>query len=91
MREISDSASSLALIKAMPGNIGLEPMLCEIEKPTIRSTGAVGTSADNAAAEAFDGTLKRETPQGARRWPSARQAMSPPRWNSRGEPTAPRA
>jgi hypothetical protein len=36
--------------------------------------GAVGTSADNAAAEAFNASLKRETLQGARRWPSAQQA-----------------
>ncbi|WP_214111329.1 IS3 family transposase [Acrocarpospora catenulata] len=39
-----------------------------------QSMGAVGTSADNSAAEAFNATLKRETLQGARHWPSARQA-----------------
>lgn len=39
-----------------------------------RSRGAVGTSADNAAAEAFNATLKRETLQGAHHWPTARQA-----------------
>ncbi|GAA0838306.1 hypothetical protein GCM10009525_47940 [Streptosporangium amethystogenes subsp. fukuiense] len=39
-----------------------------------RSMGAIGTSADNAAAEAFNATLKRETLQGAKRWPSAREA-----------------
>jgi transposase InsO family protein len=39
-----------------------------------QSMGAVGTSADNAAAEAFNATLKRETLQGARRWASARHA-----------------
>jgi transposase InsO family protein len=39
-----------------------------------QSMGAVGTSADNAAAEAFNATLKRETLQGAKRWSSARQA-----------------
>jgi transposase InsO family protein len=39
-----------------------------------QSMGAVGTSADNAAAEAFNATLKRETLQGARRWTSARHA-----------------
>jgi len=39
-----------------------------------QSMGAVGTSADNAAAEAFNATLKRETLQGARRWSSAREA-----------------
>jgi transposase InsO family protein len=40
----------------------------------IQSMGAVGTSADNATAEAFNATLKRETLQGARRWASARRA-----------------
>ncbi|WP_442939474.1 IS3 family transposase [Nonomuraea sp. SYSU D8015] len=39
-----------------------------------QSMGAVGTSADNAAAEAFNATLKRETLQGAKRWSSAREA-----------------
>ena len=39
-----------------------------------RSRGAVGTSADNAAAEAFNASLKRETLQGAKRWPGARAA-----------------
>ncbi|MEU0478758.1 IS3 family transposase [Streptosporangium sp. NPDC006013] len=39
-----------------------------------RSMGAVGTSADNSAAEAFNASLKRETLQHAKRWPSARQA-----------------
>jgi transposase InsO family protein len=39
-----------------------------------QSMGTVGTSADNAAAEAFNATLKRETLQGAKRWLSARQA-----------------
>ena len=39
-----------------------------------QSMGTVGTSADNAAAEAFNASLKRETLQGAKRWPSARQA-----------------
>jgi transposase InsO family protein len=39
-----------------------------------QSMGSVGTSADNAAAEAFNATLKRETLQGAKRWGSARQA-----------------
>jgi transposase InsO family protein len=31
--------------------------------------GAVGTSADNALAESFNATLKRETLQGGRAWP----------------------
>jgi transposase InsO family protein len=39
-----------------------------------QSMGAVGTSADNAAAEAFNASLKRETLQDAHRWPSARHA-----------------
>ncbi|MFG2007440.1 IS3 family transposase [Spirillospora sp. NPDC048911] len=39
-----------------------------------RSRGAVGTSADNAAAESFNATLKRETLQGADQWASARDA-----------------
>lgn len=39
-----------------------------------RSRGAVGTSADNAAAESFNATLKRETLQGAAHWPDTRTA-----------------
>lgn len=39
-----------------------------------RSRGAVGTSADNAAAESLNASLKRETLQGAHRWPDARTA-----------------
>ncbi|GAA4183064.1 IS3 family transposase [Streptosporangium oxazolinicum] len=39
-----------------------------------RSRGAVGTSADNAAAESFNASLKRETLQGAHHWPDARTA-----------------
>ncbi len=39
-----------------------------------RSRGAVGTSADNAAAESFNATLKRETLQGRKRWNSAGEA-----------------
>ncbi len=35
-----------------------------------RSMGAIGSSADNAAAESFNATLKRETLQGAHAWPS---------------------
>ena len=37
-----------------------------------QSMGAVGTSADNALAESFNATLKRETLQGAARWESPR-------------------
>jgi transposase InsO family protein len=44
--------------------------LCE-QLGVRRSMGAVGTSADNAAAEAFNATLKRETVQGARRFDGA--------------------
>ena len=43
-----------------------------------RSMGAVGTSADNAMAESFNATLKRETLAGAHGWPdpaTARQAV----------------
>ena len=39
-----------------------------------RSMGAVGSSADNALAESFNATLKRETLHGAARWASARDA-----------------
>jgi transposase InsO family protein len=50
----------------------------------IRSRGAVGTSADNAAAESFNATLKRETLQGAKRWSGARAArLSVFRWITR--------
>lgn len=41
-----------------------------------RSRGAVGTSADNAAAESFNATLKRETLQGRKRWASAGEARA---------------
>lgn len=39
-----------------------------------RSMGAVGSSADNALAESFNATLKRETLHGAARWASAHDA-----------------
>ncbi|MER6549703.1 IS3 family transposase [Streptomyces sp. NPDC001250] len=39
-----------------------------------RSTGAVGTSADNAAAESFFASLKREILPGRRGWPTERAA-----------------
>jgi transposase InsO family protein len=39
-----------------------------------RSMGAVGSSADNALAESFNATLKRETLAGASRWDSPAQA-----------------
>jgi transposase InsO family protein len=38
------------------------------------SMGAVGSSADNALAESFNATLKRETLRGAARWATARDA-----------------
>ena len=41
-----------------------------------RSRGAVGTSADNAAAESFNSTLKRETLQGRKRWNGAGEARA---------------
>ena len=41
-----------------------------------RSRGAVGTSADDAAAESFNATLKRETLQGRKRWNSAGEARA---------------
>lgn len=34
----------------------------------------MGTSADNAVAESFNATMKRETLQGAKRWPGAHAA-----------------
>ena len=36
-----------------------------------QSMGAVGTSADNALAESFNASLKRETLQGGHAWPDA--------------------
>ncbi|MGW4720970.1 IS3 family transposase [Nocardia sp. NPDC004260] len=44
------------------------------ELGVIQSRGAVGSSADNAVAEAWNGSLKRETLQGADRFASARDA-----------------
>ena len=49
-----------------------------------RIMSAVGSSADNALAESFNATLKRETLQGRKSWPTERQArldtlpMAPP-------------
>ena len=49
-----------------------------------RSRGAVGTSADNAAAESFNATLKRETLQGKKRWSGAREGrLAGFRWVTR--------
>lgn len=47
--------------------------VCE-ELGVVRSRGAVGTSADNAAAESFNASLKRETLQGRKSWSGAREA-----------------
>jgi transposase InsO family protein len=44
--------------------------LCDVLGVT-RSMGAVGSSADNALAESFNPTLKREVLQDARSWPDA--------------------
>jgi transposase InsO family protein len=40
----------------------------------VQSMGAVGSSADNAAAESLIAAFKRETLQGARNWATATQA-----------------
>ena len=49
-------------------------MLCA-KLGVVQSMGAVGASADNALAESFNATLKRETlQQGASRWESPRVA-----------------
>jgi len=42
------------------------------ELGVVQSMGAVGTSADNALAESFNATLKREVLQDARTWPDQR-------------------
>ncbi len=39
-----------------------------------RSMSAVGSSADNALAESFNATFKRETLQGRKTWPTEREA-----------------
>ncbi|WP_406110199.1 IS3 family transposase [Streptomyces sp. NBC_01003] len=49
-----------------------------------RSRGAVGTSADNAAAESLNATMKRETLQGRKRWNGASEArLAVFRWATR--------
>lgn len=54
------------------------------ELGVVQSMGAVGSSADNAAAEALNATLKRETLQGAHRFASARHArLTVFRWITR--------
>lgn len=50
----------------------------------VQSMGAVGTSADNAAAEAFNASLKRETLQRRKCWSGAREArLAVFRWVTR--------
>lgn len=39
-----------------------------------QSMSAVGSSADNAAAESFNATFKRETPKGRKGWSNEREA-----------------
>jgi transposase InsO family protein len=57
--------------------------LCE-KFGVAQSMGAVGSSADNALAESFNATLKRETLQGAARWESPRAArLAVFRWITR--------
>ncbi|WP_211831473.1 MULTISPECIES: IS3 family transposase [Streptomyces violaceusniger group] len=54
------------------------------ELGVIRSRGAVGTSADNAAAESLNATMKREMLQGRKRWNGAREArLAVFRWATR--------
>ncbi|WP_435826567.1 IS3 family transposase, partial [Nonomuraea dietziae] len=54
------------------------------ELGVVQSMGAVGSSADNAAAESFNATLKRETLQGRTSWSTARDArLEVFRWASR--------
>lgn len=57
--------------------------VCE-DLGVIKSCGAVGTSADNAAAESLNASLKRETLQGKKRWNGAREArLAVFRWATR--------
>jgi transposase InsO family protein len=57
--------------------------VCE-DLGVVRSRGAVGTSADNAAAESLNAFLKRETLQGKKRWAGAREArLAVFRWATR--------
>jgi transposase InsO family protein len=46
------------------------------ELGVIRSRGAVGTSADNAAAESFNASVKRETSRAPNTWPGPRAPAS---------------
>jgi transposase InsO family protein len=49
-----------------------------------QSMSAVGSSADNALAESFNATFKRETLQGRKSWPSEREArLDAFRWLNR--------
>lgn len=50
----------------------------------VRSRSAVGASADNAAAESLNASLKWETLQGKKRWTGAREArLAVFRWATR--------
>jgi transposase InsO family protein len=52
-----------------------------VTSPTYRSVSAVGSSTDNALAESFNATLKRETPQGRGAFVDEREARLPSfRW-----------
>lgn len=49
-----------------------------------KSMSAVGSSADNAAAESWNASMKRETLKGAKAWPTARHArLAAFRYNTR--------
>ncbi len=53
-----------------------------------RSRGTVGTSADNAAAESLNATMKRETLHGRKRWNGAGEArLAVRRWATRCDTT----
>ncbi|MGW1801807.1 IS3 family transposase [Streptomyces sp. NPDC001984] len=57
--------------------------VCE-DLGVVRSRGAVGTSADNAAAESLNASLKQETLQGKKRWTGAREVrLAVFRWATR--------
>ncbi|GAA2693972.1 hypothetical protein GCM10010412_085820 [Nonomuraea recticatena] len=54
------------------------------ELGVVQSMGAAGSSGDNAAAESFNTTMKREILQGRSAWPTARHArLEVFRWVSR--------
>ncbi|MGP3938377.1 IS3 family transposase [Streptomyces sp. 6N106] len=68
----SDNGRAICVEGVRPGLLGT------------RSRGAVGTSADNAAAESLNATMKRETLQGRKRWNGASEArLAVFRWATR--------